>query len=86
MAVASPDQYRRDQHRPSWGAAHGSQDRDLRTDQGGYCFRLLTKDGELVATGEPQKSRTKARESVLALLKAVPKAKIYDLTETSPIS
>ena len=57
----------------------------FRTDQGGYCFRLLAKDGELIATGEAQKTKAKARERVLALLRATPKAKIFDLTDTPPI-
>ena len=57
----------------------------FRTDQGEYAFRLRAKDGELIATGESQPTRARARESVLALLKATPKAKIFDLTETPPI-
>ena len=57
----------------------------FRTDEGRYAFRLLAKDGELVATGVSQKTRAKARVSVLALLKATPKAKVYDLTTTPPI-
>jgi uncharacterized protein YegP (UPF0339 family) len=57
----------------------------FRTDNGQYAFRLRAKDGDLIATGEPQKSRARARESVLAMLKAVPKAKIHDLTDTPPI-
>ena len=57
----------------------------FRTDRGDFAFRLRTKDGELIATGEPQRTRAKARESVLAMLKATPKAKIYDLTEAAPI-
>ena len=57
----------------------------FRTDAGDYAFRLRSKDGELIATGESQKTKARARESVLALLKATPKAKIYDLTEIPPI-
>jgi uncharacterized protein YegP (UPF0339 family) len=57
----------------------------FRTDRGEYAFRLRAKDGELIATGESFKTRAKARESVLAMLKATPKAKIFDLTETPPI-
>jgi uncharacterized protein YegP (UPF0339 family) len=57
----------------------------FRTDGGEYAFRLRAKDGELIATGEAQKTKARARESVLALLKATPKAKIYDLTDTPPI-
>ena len=58
----------------------------FRTDRGEYAFRLLSRDGDIVATGEPQATRARARESVLALLKATPKAKIYDLTEAPPIA
>jgi uncharacterized protein YegP (UPF0339 family) len=58
----------------------------FRTDDGRYAFRLRAKDGELIATGTSQKTKAKARESVLALLKATPKAKIFDLTDTPPIS
>jgi uncharacterized protein YegP (UPF0339 family) len=58
----------------------------FRTDHGEYAFRLRSKDGELIATGEGKKTKAQARESVLALLKATPKAKIYDLTDTPPIS
>ena len=58
----------------------------FRTDQGEYAFRLRAKDGELIATGEGKKTKARARESVLAMLKATPKAKIYDLTETPPVS
>ena len=57
----------------------------FRTDDGEYAFRLCAKDGELIATGASQRTRARARESVLALLKATPKAKIYDLTDASPI-
>jgi uncharacterized protein YegP (UPF0339 family) len=53
----------------------------FRTDQGEYAFRLRAKDGELIATGQPMKTRARARESVLAMLNATSKAKIYDLTE-----
>ena len=57
----------------------------FRTDQGEYSFRLRAKDGELIATGEAQKTKARVRERVLALLKATPKAKIFDLTDTPPI-
>ncbi len=57
----------------------------FRTDQGEYAFRLRAKDGELIATGESQKTKARVRERVLALLKATPKAKIFDLTDTPPI-
>jgi uncharacterized protein YegP (UPF0339 family) len=57
----------------------------FRTDQGEYAFRLRAKDGELIATGEAQKTKAKARDTVLAMLKATPKAKIFDLTDSSPI-
>ena len=46
---------------------------------------VAQQDGELIATGEPQATRAQAQQSVLALLKAIPKAKIYDLAETPPI-
>ena len=58
----------------------------FRTDQGKYAFRLRGKDGELIATGEVKETRSQAQQSVLALLKAMPKAKIYDLTEIPPIA
>ena len=58
----------------------------FRTDEGRYAFRLLAKDGELIATGSPHQTKAGARESVLGLLKATPKAKIYDLTETPPVA
>ena len=54
----------------------------FRTDSGTYAFRLRSKDGEVIATGEEQKTKARARDSVLALLKATPKAKIFDLTDT----
>ena len=57
----------------------------FRTDNGKYAFRLRAKDGELIATGEEHKTKVKARDSVLALLQATPKAKIFDLTDTPPI-
>ena len=57
----------------------------FRTDSGKYAFRLRAKDGEVIATGEEQKTKARAREGVLALLKATPKAKIFDLTDTPPI-
>ena len=57
----------------------------FRTDSGRYAFRLRSKDGEVIATGEEQKTKARARDSVLALLKATPKAKIFDLTDTQPI-
>jgi uncharacterized protein len=57
----------------------------FRTDRGEYAFRLRAKDGELIATGESQKTKAKARHSVLALLKATPKAKIFDLTDNPSI-
>lgn len=57
----------------------------FRTDRGEYAFRLRAKDGELIATGESCKTKARARESVLAMLKATSKAKIYDLTDTPPI-
>jgi uncharacterized protein YegP (UPF0339 family) len=57
----------------------------FRTDKGEYAFRLRAKDGELIATGESQKTKAKARDSVLALLRATPKAKIFDLTDTPPV-
>ena len=58
----------------------------FRTDHGEYAFRLRSKQGELIATGESHKTKAMARESVLAMLKATPKAKIYDLTETPPVT
>ena len=57
----------------------------FRTDNGEYAFRLCSKSGELIATGTSHKTKARARESVLALLKATPKAKIYDLTDAAPI-
>ena len=57
----------------------------FRTDDGAYAFRLRSREGELIATGERKVTRAQAEQSVLALLKAIPKAKIYDLTETPPI-
>jgi uncharacterized protein YegP (UPF0339 family) len=57
----------------------------FRTDQGEYAFRLRAKDGELIATGEPQPTKARVRESVIALLKATPHAKIYDLTDSPPV-
>jgi len=53
----------------------------FRTDDGEYAFRLCARDGEVIATGTSHRTRAKARESVLALLKETPKAKIYDLTD-----
>ena len=44
----------------------------FRTDRGEYAFRLRAKDGELIATGEAHKTKAKARDSVLAMLKATP--------------
>ena len=32
----------------------------FRTDRGEYAFRLRAKDGELIATGESQKTKAKA--------------------------
>jgi uncharacterized protein YegP (UPF0339 family) len=58
----------------------------FRTDQGKYAFRLCSNDGEVIATGEVKETRAQAQQSVLALLKAMPKAKIYDLTEIPPIT
>ena len=57
-----------------------------RTHHGEYAFRLRAKEGELIATGESKKTKAKARESVLARLKATPKAKIDDLTEARPVT
>jgi len=57
----------------------------FRTDQDQFAFRLRDKDGQLIATGEAQETKAKARDSVLAFLKATPKAKIYDLTDTPAI-
>ena len=57
----------------------------FRTDDGQYAFRLCTKDGEVVATGQSHKTKARARENVVALLKATSKAKIYDLTDAPPI-
>jgi len=57
----------------------------FRTDAGKYAFRLRAKDGDVIATGEEFKTKAKARESVLAMLKAIPKAKIFDLTDTPSI-
>ena len=57
----------------------------FRTDRGQYAFRLLTKQGEVVATGESYATNAKARAGVTDMLKAISKAKIYDLTEAAPI-
>jgi len=57
----------------------------FRTDRGQYAFRLLTKQGEVVATGESCATNAQAREGVTDMLKAISKAKIYDLTDTAPI-
>ena len=56
-----------------------------RTDVGEYAFRLLTKTGELVAVGEPRRTRAVVRQDVAAMLKAISKAKVYDLTDISPV-
>jgi uncharacterized protein YegP (UPF0339 family) len=57
----------------------------FRTDRGQYAFRLLTKHGEVVATGESHATHAKAQAGVVDMLKAISKAKIYDLTDTQPI-
>jgi uncharacterized protein YegP (UPF0339 family) len=57
----------------------------FRTERGEFNFRLLTKSGDVVATGESYTTKAKAREGVLDMLKAVSKAKVYDLSDTPAI-
>ena len=56
----------------------------LKDEHGDYQFQVRAKDGEIVAVGQSYPTKARAEQGVLDTLKAVSKAKVYDLTDTEP--
>ena len=54
----------------------------LKDQQGDYQFQVRAKNGEIVAIGQSYPTKARAQQGVIDTLKAVSKAKVYDLTET----
>jgi uncharacterized protein YegP (UPF0339 family) len=56
----------------------------LKDKHGDYQFQVRAKDGEIVAVGQSYPTKARAEQGVLDTVKAVSKAKVYDLTDTDP--
>ena len=54
----------------------------LKDKQGAYQFQVRAKNGEIVAIGQTYPTKARAQQGVIDTLKAVSKAKVYDLTDT----
>ena len=54
----------------------------LKDKQGDYQFQVRAKNGEIVAIGQTYPTKARAQQGVIDTLKAVSKAKVYDLTDT----
>jgi uncharacterized protein YegP (UPF0339 family) len=56
----------------------------LKDKHGDYQFQVRAKDGEIVAVGQSYPTKARAQQGVLDTVKAVSKAKVYDLTDVEP--
>jgi uncharacterized protein YegP (UPF0339 family) len=56
----------------------------IKDKHGDFQFQVRAKDGEIVAVGQSYPTKARAKQGVIDTVKAVSKAKVYDLTDSDP--
>ena len=81
-AAGSREQLSRHRFPSRMGGFMAARIEILKDQQGDYQFQVRAKDGEIVAVGQSYPTKARAEQGMLDTLKAVSKAKVYDLTTT----